>query len=219
VAVKPTLIYCADGNRRFAEIAVEAGFRYGAQLPNTVYHPIFFADQDWRRPDRAAYMAALAEHRPYMATVLDWEREGQLSEVLGWAEEAAQYVDRVLIVPKVVGGIPYIPKCIGGKPVVLAYSVPTRYGGTQVPMWEFVSWPIHLLGGSPHKQMETWHYLSAIAEIISADGNYINLKATKFCEYWDNGSWVSIQPRQYDAPYEAFRRSCVNIMAAWETMT
>ena len=208
----PTLIYCADGNARFAEIAIRAGFRYGAQLPNTVYYPVWFADQNWRSPDRAAYMAALAEHRPAMATVLDWERPEQLDEVLAWAEDAAQFVDRVLIVPKVIGGIPRIPRQIGGKPVVLAYSVPTRFAGTQVPAWEFYGWPVHLLGGSPHKQMELAHYL----DVQSADGNYINLKATKFCEYWKSGRWAPIRPRQEDAPYEAFQRSCENIAAAWQ---
>ena len=30
------LIYCAGGNKQFAETAIEAGFLYGAQLPDTV---------------------------------------------------------------------------------------------------------------------------------------------------------------------------------------
>jgi hypothetical protein len=215
---RPTLIYCADGNRRFAEIAIRAGFRYGAQLPNTVYHPVFFADQDWRNPDRQAYMAALAEHRPRIATVLDWEREEQLPEVLDWAEEAAQYVEQIVVVPKVMGGIGRIPRRVGGKPVVLGYSVPTKYAGTELPVWEFAGWPVHLLGGSPHRQMELWHYFNAIAEVVGVDGNYHNLKATKYCEYWKDNSWLPVHPKQHDAPYEAFRRSCANIMAAWQAL-
>ena len=59
----PDLIYCADGNPTFAALAVAAGWRYGARLPGTVYQPVHFADQDWRNPDRARYMAALATHR------------------------------------------------------------------------------------------------------------------------------------------------------------
>lgn len=88
----PVLIYCADGNRRFAEIAIRNGYMYGAQLPNTVYFDPYFVDQDWRKPNRIRYMIALAQHRPALATVLDWEREDQLPEVLDWAEEASQYV-------------------------------------------------------------------------------------------------------------------------------
>ena len=86
----PVLIYCADGNKRLAQIAIDAGFRYGARLPaRGPHHPVFFADQDWKAPDRARYMTELAEHRPVMATVLDWEQMEQRDEVLSWAEEAA----------------------------------------------------------------------------------------------------------------------------------
>lgn len=92
------VIFCSDGAPRWTPIAIEHGYRYGAQLPGTVYPehgPLYFADQDWRAPRRDRYMAELARLRPTMATVLDWEREQQLPEVLEWAEEAAQYVELV----------------------------------------------------------------------------------------------------------------------------
>ena len=187
---------------------------YGAQLPGTVYFPPEFVDQDWKRPDRAAYVAAVAQHRPRIATVLDWERDEQLPEVLAWAEDVAPFVERVIIIPKVIGGVPRLPRRIGGREVVLGYSVPTRYGGTELPLWEFAGWPVHLLGGSPHRQLHVAHYL----EIISADGNYINRKATQFCEWWNGRRWIPLRPKQNDAPYEAFRRSCVNVLAAWRAL-
>lgn len=222
----PTLIYCADGNGRMAQIAIRAGFMYGAQLPNTVYHPVYFADQDWKRPNRAAYMAALKLYQPIMATVLDLEREEQLPEVLGWAEEAAQYVEQVLIIPKVFSIIPCLPQRIGGADVVLAYSVPTKFSGTQVPVWEFVRRPVHLLGGSPQAQM----YLTRYLNVVSCDGNYAHKMAVRYCQYWVPGTaryasnrwWPTLREANGgtkwgggDAPYEAFRRSCENIMAAW----
>jgi hypothetical protein len=46
------IIYCAAGNKRYADIAIKHGMRYGAQLPNTVYHAPHFADQDWKQPGR-----------------------------------------------------------------------------------------------------------------------------------------------------------------------
>ena len=225
------LIYCAAGNRRFAEIAVAAGFLYGAQLPGTVYPDVArlsFADQDWKRPNRAAYMASLAAHRPRMATVLDWERDKQLGEVLSWAEEAAQYVERVILIPKVVGGIPRLPRAIGGAKIVLGYSVPATYGGTELPPWEFAGWPVHLLGGSPHRQLHAAHYM----RVVSADGNYA-AKMARHNQFWMAGHARNAHDRFWprlketdgkrwgdgtstaDAPYEAFRRSCANIMAAW----
>jgi hypothetical protein len=227
----PTLVYCGAGNRRLAEIAVAAGFRYGAQLPDTIYPdvaPLWFADQDWREPKRDAYMAALAEHRPVQATVLDLEREEQLDEVLGWAKEAAQYVERVVIVPKVFGIIQRLPERIGGADVILGYSVPTKYAGTEVPAWEFGGRPVHLLGGSPHAQMRLRHYLN----VSSADGNMHQILAIRYCMFWVPGTaryasnrwWPTLREANggdkwgdgIDAPYyEAFRRSCENIVTAW----
>jgi hypothetical protein len=115
--------------------------------------------------------------------------------------------------------------------VVLGYSVPTRYGGTPLPLWTFAGWPVHLLGGSPHRQMEYWRYLTPIAEVVSVDGNMANLMATRYCQYWVPGIAHHGKDRYWpmlkkddgmmwgkDAPVEAFRRSCENIMAAWVRM-
>lgn len=227
--MKPQLVYCADGNRRFAEIAIAHGFRYGAQVPNKVYYTPWFCDQDWRKPDRERYMRALAEHRPHMATVLDWERLEQLPEVLAWAEEAAQYVEQIVIIPKVIGGIERLPGCISGAEVVLGYSTPTKFSGTPVPIWEFAGWPVHLLGGSPQRQMELVHY----ANVVSADGNCANKMATIHCQFWAPGTawyasnryWPTLREANDgimvegdDLIYEAFERSCRNIMEAWEKL-
>lgn len=230
MASLPRLIYCASGNARFREIALAAGFGYGAQLPGTVYGPLDFADQDWKRPNRTAYMAALATHRPTMATVLDWEQDDQLPIVLDWAEEAAQYARRVVIIPKVHGGIPRLPRRVGDAEVVLGYSVPTRFGGTATFVAEFAGWPIHLLGGAPHHQIRTWRYLAAVADVVTADGNFAQKMATKWCAFWVSRSRGGRHPHwptlhEYDGerwdtdgPYEAFRRSCANIMAAWTSL-
>jgi hypothetical protein len=137
----PTLIYCGGGNSQLYEIATAAGFKYGVRLPDTVYGPLHFADQDFHNPDRGKYMRALSRHQSAVAPVLDWAQEERLAEVLDWAEEAAQFArECILIVPKVIGGIGRLPRRIGGKTVVLGYSVPTRYGGTELPIWEFAGW-------------------------------------------------------------------------------
>lgn len=225
----PVLVYCAAGNPRFVETALAAGFKYGAQLPGSIYGPLYFADQNWKKPNRAAYMRGLAAHRPHMATVLDWERDEQLAEVLDWAEEAAQYTEHILIVPKVIGGVGRIPRRINGRGVVLAYSVPTRYGGSPLPVWELSGWPVHLLGGSPNAQMRAWTYLRGVADVVSADGNYAQKMAVRWCQYWVPGTaryasnrwWPTLTEAdgerwEGDGPYEAFRRSCENIMTAWK---
>ena len=209
------LIYCAGGNKRFAEIAINAGFKYGSQLPFTVHFPPFFVDQDWKKPNRAGYFSHMAKHKPKMATVLDWEKFTQLPEILEWAEEAAQYVEVVVIIPKVQGGINLIPHVIGGKKVRLGYSVPSSYGGTPLSYSDFVGHEVHLLGGSPEKQLRLTKYLN----VKSVDCNYHLSIATKFNKFWSGGKWVKIQSVSgfvsVDAPYHAFELSCKNMVTAW----
>lgn len=224
----PELIYCASGNARFAQIAIDAGFLYGAQMPGTVYHWPYFVDQDWRRPNLKKYAAAVKQHRPNMASVLDWEQCEQLPKVLAWAETIAPFVEVVMIIPKVLGGVPLIPRSIGGKPVRLGYSVPTRHGGTPLNYSEFYGWPVHLLGGSPQKQRLLTSYL----DVVSIDGNMFQMMATRHSAFFDplkqtqRGYWPTLKDFDggkwgdgsdtADAPYEAFRRSCKNIIAMWQ---
>lgn len=215
----PDLIYCADGNREFAGIAVAAKWKYGSRLPKTVYERVYFADQDWKRPDRGRYIAALAEHRPAVATVLDWEHPEQWPEVVAWAEEAAAHVERVIVIPKVPGLVGRVPTEIGGRPVVLGFSVPTSYGGTPCGVWEFERRPVHLLGGSPHAQMELARYLN----VVSADGNMAAQQARKG-RTWvrrrgPKGHWHQLSDlgdnRSAGVPAECFRRSLDAIRVAW----
>lgn len=217
------MIWCADGNLDHSRAAIAAGWLYGVRLPARGMlpdTPIFFADQDWKHPDRDKYMALLARHRPALATVLDWEEPHQLSEVLSWAAEATQYVtEAVLIVPKVPGGVPDIPLEIGGKEVRLAYSVPTSYGGSPLGLWELKGRPVHLLGGSPQRQFGIWRYLRK--EIKSIDGNMAKRMATGRCCYWTRettarGHWQALNGFDgSDGPLECVRRSCENVTRAW----
>lgn len=229
------LIYCADGNQRFSQIAIDAGFTYGAQPLRTFYHPLEFADlHPSNIPPKDDYIAALAKHRPRLATVTDWVAWKQLPEVLEWAEEAAPHIETVIIIPKVIGGIAHLPHIIGGKPVRLGYSVPTAHGGTEVPAWEFGGWPVHLLGGSPYSQMALAHYLN----VVSSDGNMAQKMATGSTKSGIISVWqpklrkykkgqfaplneyrareFGLGPVEEDAPYVAFEYSCHNIMAAWK---
>jgi len=251
MAIIPELIYCADGNERFASIAIKAGFVYGARMPATVYFPPDFIDQDWKKSRckaheefgapscdlcalkrselRPVYMERLAGHRPTQATVLDWEWESQLSEVLEWAEDAAAYAAIIIIIPKVVGGIDLLPQTVGSKKVHLGYSVATSYGATTVTPMEFKNRPVHLLGGSPQEQK--WLWLRSGMNVVSVDGNMHLKMATKHNAFFDplkttrRGYWPSLVDydgrkwgdgsNKSDAPYEAFDRSCRNIWAYW----
>lgn len=222
------IYYCADGNKKYAEIAINEGMKYGARLPANVYFKPEFVDQDWKKPDRAKYMASLKEHQPTRAIVLDLERVEQLAEVLSWAEEASQYASSVVIIPKAHGVVKHLPKQINSKPVVLGYSVPTGYGGTELMLNEFAGWDVHLLGGSPLRQRKYYQYLAAVANVVSADGNY-HQKIAANCKVWASRTgvyrrkvwdWIPLEVVQgfkltEDANYKAFELSCQNILEMW----
>ena len=152
---KPILIYCAGKNKRLDTIAMDAGLKLGIQLPSTVIHfwP-FFVDQNWKKPNRTKYIQSVQSIKPTMATVIDIESPTQFNEALSWAEEIASSVEYIIMIPKISGIIQDIPYSIHGAQVILGYSVPTKYGATSVPLWEFKDRHVHLLGGSPKRQIE-----------------------------------------------------------------
>lgn len=220
----PTLIYCAGGNRRFAEIAVRHGYQYGAQLPSTIYLAPYFTDQNWKKPNRERYMKTLEDNRPTLATVLDWEREEQFDEVMNWAEEAAQYVsEAIIIIPKVIGGIKRLPRLVGGKSVRLGYSASTQFSSTPVYLSEFKGWSVHCLGGSVATQMR----VAREVDCLSADGNYAQRAARQYGQVYspsiiDNKkrSWPRLSRfcgyRGIDSQYYAFELSSIAIPMAWK---
>lgn len=222
----PTLIYCAGGNRRFAEIAIRRGFKYGAQLPQTVYFTPYFADQNWKKPVRDKYMATLEKHRPTLASVLDWEHEHQYAEVMSWADEASQYVEVVIIIPKVIGGIKRLPKTINGKEIRLGYSAASTFASTPVTLSEFKGHPVHCLGGSPRTQME----VSRSQDLRSADGNFIQQQARMRCQFYSPGTsakhdnWpllkeIGLSSIKQDAIYLAFELTCIAVPMVWAKMS
>lgn len=215
------IIYCAD-NEKYGQIAKEY-IEVGTQLPNKVYfNDIYFADQNWKKPNREEYLSLLKIHKPHLATVLDWERWDQRSEVLEWAEEASAFADVVIIIPKCSRSIAYLTdngmKTINGKEVRLGYSVPTSHGGTDLFVGEFVGWPVHALGGSPKNQLELARYL----DVQSADGNYIHQKI-KHGQYFDGQRWIQLAKGGYtvqgkDIPETILRLSFPNYVTAWDNL-
>lgn len=226
----PYQILSAGGNKRYAEIGVKYGFLHGAQFPCHVYFKnVFFADQNWKEPNFKNYLQGIQYYRPHMATVLDWEQIEQFEEVLFWAKTISPYVKKIIIIPKVIGKVHRIPHYINNRKVILGYSIPTSHGGTKVPIEEFQGWPVHLLGGSPEKQMDVWKENKSDLNIFSCDGNYIFRQARRN-QFWSpyliskarNKRWPQHNEvngyQGLDAPYEAIRLSCQNIQETWQRL-
>lgn len=218
MAKEVKIIYSGGGNRIATKITESMGILHGAQLPDVIYNEkLFFADQNWKDPNRQIYMQALEKHKPTMATVLDLEREDQLDDVLDWAKEASQHVEQVIIIPKYSGAIKTIPESINGKPIVLGYSVPTGFGNTGVPFSEFEDREVHLLGGQPHFQIMLLDKLN----VVSLDNNYIMLKGLTYNCYWSYNTsrvWIQLKDAGIDldknSNYLAFTISWFNFQQA-----
>ena len=219
---KIDLIYCGVGNPSLDNFAISVGFLYGMRLPtsNKIPYDLFFADQDWKNPQLGKYRDSVLANGVKVCTVLDWEFEEQSDEVFSWIEELSPLVGRLIVIPKIRGIIDRIPPKYNGTEIVLGYSVPTGYGKTDVPESDFKNRPTHLLGGSPEKQLELYDKMN----VVSADCNYISMKATKYCEFWNDKSvytrkWKPVKDllgaKLPDNCYTSFFLSCVNYMAAW----
>jgi Family of unknown function (DUF6610) len=207
------LIYCAGRGGRFADIAVEAGFVYGCRSDYKPSHPVGFADLEWKAPNLRDHRAFVRIHAPTYAVAPDVVDLDDLCWTLRYAETLAQWAQKVIIVPKAAGVLQALPH----EPwLVVGYSVPTQYGGTDLFLSELAGWPVHLLGGSPNRQLNLAYYLN----VVSADGN----AATRAAEFgtvfnartrrWDQGA----EPQGPDLPYRAFARSCEQIQRAWASL-
>lgn len=232
--MQPELIYCANGNSKRAYIAKLAGFKIGAQLPGTIYDahkPLYFADQNWERPQYIRYIKALKKHRPVMASVLDIEEWRRLEEYIMRAEEISRFCQVVMLIPKINGiikklGQRFPDKKINDAEIRLGYSVPTPFGRTDVPTLEFFGWPVHLLGGSPLEQIKLCK--DANLNVVSVDGNSHNAHANfgrffsyKPVEAAKNKHWPTLREffgerQDCNGPLMAFELSCNNIMAMWQ---
>lgn len=224
---KVKLIYCGVGNQKLDQFAVNVGIHYGMQFPakSTPKFPVYFADQNWKKPNKEAYINWVAEYKPKIATVLDLERESQFDEVLSWADSISKHVDKIVIIPKLSGIVSKIPQEVNGKEVLLGYSIPTSHGGTDVPVEEFIGWRVHLLGGNPQKQLNMYDKMESLGiGVYSVDCNYISMKANNFCSVWTrkiikNRQWMDLQDivgrKIEDGVYTAFSLSCVSLVFAW----
>lgn len=214
---KPNLYYCAGGNKLKAELAIKYGFLYGSQMPHTVYYKPEFIDQNWLKPQKEKYINLIKQHNPQIATVLDFERKEQYSEIIDWCYQISDFVkDAIIIIPKVNGIIEKLPKQINGKSIRLGYSVPTKYAGTTVPLDEFQNWPIHLLGGSPKKQKQLFD--DNRLNVISCDGNYINKLSNMGIAIFGNKHLTTKQifgDKVDSAVYVSFEISLMNVRAIW----
>lgn len=167
-------------------VAWDAGFKVGCRSTSTYCSPalthkwnwrfnLTFIDNDYTDYDHDKHLDAVRRLTPKYATVRDAMTPAQcaeagidhypLEQIIAWADELAESAEHVIVIPKY--------DCIADIPdrFTLGYSVPTSYGGTNLPAELFKGRRVHLLGGSLRDQIA---YLSILGDDVrSLDFNSV----------------------------------------------
>lgn len=213
------LIYTSGDNALFLDLCQRANWLVGIRsdkYPVAPTAPIQFVDVRYTSPDFERHLELVKRFRPLYATVPDLsERTASREDImraLRQAEALAPYCGATLIVPKLSGQIALLP-----REMPIGYSVPSRYGSASYPLWELEGRRVHLLGGSPHRQMNLYSYISCLAVVASADGN-MHQHMSGYGKYWRAGRWVKHPAHgsgDVSVSYESIAWSLRNIRQAW----
>lgn len=143
-----------------------------------------FLDINWKDYDFESHVRAAKLCRPEITVAEDVFDIEKLPKTLAQAEFLLKYCDRVIIVPKDRKFDEILTEVIPAK-FLLGYRVPTRYGGTEIPLLSFGGREVHLLGGRPDKQRGLANELN----VVSIDTNRFTIDAS-FGDYFDGTRFV-----------------------------
>lgn len=171
-------------SKKVISIARKYGWHPGARYTNLRDVKTFsfsdqgFLDINWKNYSYERHVEAAATTSPRLTMARDVECIFSLDKILKEAEVLLKYCRHVAIVPKdplMNGRL----KELIPKEFVLAYSVPTKYGGTEVSIESFDR-PVHLLGGRP----DTQRALADKLKVFSIDCNRFTLDA-RYGDFFD----------------------------------
>jgi ribosomal protein S18 acetylase RimI-like enzyme len=200
----PTLI--TTGRRDLTEIAGEYGFLRGARLDHLGHYeandtPVDFIDLHWEDPDVEGLMEAAERHQPRYIIAGDYDGDN-IAEINERGEYLRDYAENVIIVPHEPGEVERVPEW-----AVVGYSTPTKYAGTDAPIWEYTGRDVHILGGKIEQICEIYAHLAE--SVVSIDSNSWHRGATSFAKWWGKSSpsWnklatATAQPENANRAYE-----------------
>ncbi len=200
----------ATHSKRVQKLAQQHGWLPSARYTNLrdvqSFETVFFIDIDFKNYSFEKHFKAVKEYRPHITVARDVFNIDELEAILIEAETLNQYAEKVIIVPKDVRFSGQINKLIPEK-FLLGYSVPTKYGGTELSPKEFTR-PTHLLGGRPDVQRK----LADIINVYSFDCNRFTLDAG-FGDYFIGDRFVPHPKGGYD---NCINDSIININRLWD---
>jgi len=183
------------GRPDLTAFAERYGYLRGARLDKlgeyeTRNISVDFIDMHWEDPDFPAHLKACKRHRPKYAVAGDYDGEN-FERVHDRARQLRECVGNVIVVPHSPGEVPRVPEwCVVG------YSSPSEYAGTTAPVWEYRGRDVHILGGTPHQQLEILAYLGD--DVVSLDCNSHHKAATIGAKAWYSESphWRKVEDEQ-----------------------
>ena len=192
-------------------LAMGLGWLPGARYTNLRdvkrFDRLGFLDIDWNGYDYRKHLQTAKDTRPMITVARDVVDIGELDRILSEALELSQWADIVVVVPKDLRLQPMLPHIIP-EDFLLGYSVPTSYGGTELPLSCFTPRKVHLLGGHPAKQRALGKQLM----IESIDCNRFTLDAT-FGDFFDGDTF---RPHTLGGYERCIKDSLLNINQLWE---
>lgn len=208
--LRTLFIQVAGNNTKWPALCRESGIAYGSRHDDKIRAWPAMIDINWKKYDWNCYLTILAQHKPLMAMVADYEAPAQKELMLKQVQDLRDLgILRIMVCPKFDGAIADIP-----SDCIVAVSVPSKYAGYIPPMQQLKGKKVHLLGGSPVKQRE---YLLKIngagAYVVSADGNSHTSADGRL---WKHGRWQF--PRNGTPYYALVKDSAVNIASMFQAI-
>lgn len=199
-------------SKKAIRIALENGWFPGARYTNLrdiksiEFIDLGFLDIDWKNYDFFRHIDAAAATLPKITIARDVESIFELDSILKEAEQLNKYAKLVAIVPKDIRLAGRFEELIPNK-FILAFSIPTKYGGTPIST-KYFRRPVHLLGGRPDVQRK----LAKEMKVISLDCNRFTYDA-RFGDYFDGEIF---RPHPSGGYERCLRDSVKNINLLWE---
>jgi hypothetical protein len=165
-----------------------------------------FIDIDWKNYNYKRHLEVVKRTTPLITVAHDVTKKSSLKRILDQAEELSNYAQQVVIVPK-DEKLGEDMEFIIPKKFMFGYSVPTKYGGTRIPI-KYFKRKVHLLGGRPDVQKK----LSLQLDVFSLDCNRFTLDA-RFGDYFDGEIF---RPHKKGGYMNCLKDSITNISRLWE---
>lgn len=165
-----------------------------------------FLDINWKNYSFEKHFKTTQEHKPKITIARDVVSIFDLDQILREAEQLAEHATYVAIVPKDTQLNGRLSELIP-KEYLLAYSVASKYGGTNVDIESFDR-PVHLLGGRPDTQRK----LAEKLKVFSLDCNRFTLDAS-FGDYFDGETF---RPHPIGGYENCLHDSVRNINTLWD---